>query len=87
MQWGLLICALPIVLAFAATVIGGLLGCSVNEGGSPTCLFMGIDISGVLTNLFIMHWFGMITLPIAALLVVVWILVEIVNLIRRWVTS
>lgn len=83
MLWGLLICALPMVSVFAATAIGGFFGCNVNEAGTNPCVVGGVDLGITLATMFTMGWFGLMTLPVAALLVVVWILAEIFNLFRR----
>ena len=57
----------PIVVSFVASGISDLLGCGVSAAGPGVCTVMGIDIGGLLTSAFLLHWGAIITLPIGML--------------------
>ena len=60
----------PLLSVALAVLIAYLLGCTVNEAGNQPCSCLGIDVSGPLTSLFVMGWFGLITLPTGILALV-----------------
>lgn len=77
---GFAIAFLLIVLVAAGPVIGALLaglvaeanGCVLNEGDAHPCLILGMDVGPTLYTLFVLAWFGMMTLPLGAIALVVW---------------
>lgn len=58
---------LPLIVAFAGIGLASLFGCTLSSAGPETCLVMGIDLGPTLTAMMLMHWLGLIGLPIAAL--------------------
>ena len=46
-----------------ASAIAAGAGCQLDEGGVNSCVVFGMDIGGLLAGLFVMGWFGLITLP------------------------
>jgi len=72
--------ATPLVAALAAAVIAGVLGCPLNESGVHTCLLFGRDFGRVLHVMFTSHWFAMMTIPVAAMVLVVWAIVALILL-------
>ncbi len=66
--------------ALAASAIAGVLGCTLNEGGAHACLLFGRDIGGALHVMFISHWFAMMTIPVAVMVLVVWAVVALILL-------
>ncbi|MCC5956924.1 MAG: hypothetical protein JJU07_12535 [Natronohydrobacter sp.] len=81
-----------IVLIAAAPVLSGLLAseiassheCRLNEARAHSCLVLGIDVGGLLYVMFVMTWFGMLTLPIGAMALSGLIIALVLHLIRRW---
>lgn len=75
--WTLIgLCLLPFLPVFFATSLAGLLGCELHEGGARACSILGLDIGGVLYPLFMSGWFALFTLPVLALMLLVWLLLE-----------
>lgn len=79
----LLLCLLPVLVALVATFLPGPLGCTSFGSEFANCTFLGTDWSEVLTMATMLHWLGIVTLPLAALLAVILLLLAIVDLIRR----
>lgn len=73
----------PVLSAFAAGFIADAAGCVLNEGGSHPCLIGGVDFGDTLTVMFMAHWLALMTLPVAALALVVWLVALVVTLIVR----
>jgi hypothetical protein len=69
----ILICAL----------IAGALDCQVNEGGVSPCMVAGQDIGWLLSQMGMMGWFLLITLPSGVLALVVLLIVILVAPARR----
>jgi hypothetical protein len=40
---------------------------------------MGHDIGRTINAMFVMHWFGLVTLPVAALIAAAWVLTEVLG--------
>lgn len=72
--------ATPVIAALAATPIAGGLGCTLNEGGVHPCLLFGHDIGGALHVMFVSHWFAYVTVPVAAMVLVVWAITALILL-------
>lgn len=80
---GLFICLIPAVSAAAAALVARTWGCKLNEGLANPCVVMGRDIGEVLSQMGVMGWFMLATVPVAAVLVAIWIVAEIAALFRR----
>lgn len=70
--------ATPIVAALAAAAIAGALGCVLNEGGVHACLVFGRDIGPALHTMLVSHWFAYVTVPVAAMVLIVWAIVALI---------
>ncbi len=70
--------AAPIVAVLAAAAIAGALGCTLNEGAAHACLLFGRNIGGMLYVMFTSHWFAMMTIPVAVMVLVVWGIVALI---------
>lgn len=53
----------PLLIALAASSIGGALGCQVDEGGTHQCILLGADIGADLHDMTVLAWLGLVTLP------------------------
>lgn len=73
----------PVLSAFAASFIADAAGCVLNEGGIHPCLIGGVDFGDTLAVLFMAHWLALMTLPVAALALVVWLVALVLTLIVR----
>jgi hypothetical protein len=76
--------ALPLISALAASTLAGALGCELNEGSIHPCLLGGTDVGGMLYTMFVLHWFGLMTLPLGGMALVVWLIVAVILLCIRW---
>lgn len=71
---------LPFFIVLTIAGISEVFGCAISEGGG-TCLILGADFGpslSALSALSVSGWFMLITLPIAACVFVLWLLVELV---------
>ena len=79
----LFLCLLPVLAALAAYALAGPLGCQGDGPALSGCILFGTDWSDALTTAATLHWFGLVTLPLAALLVILLLLLALFDLIRR----
>ncbi len=79
-----LLAAAPLISAFIAGAIADVLGCTLNEGGASTCLFMGQDIGETLAEMFVLGWLAFVTLPWGLSALAIWFVVACVVAIVRW---
>ncbi len=68
---------IPFFIMLPIAGISEIFGCTISEGGG-TCLILGADFGPSLSALSVSGWFMLITLPIAACVFVLRLLVEIV---------
>lgn len=73
---------LPLASTLAASLIAQWYGCRLNEGSVNPCMIGGMDWGATLYNLFVMGWLMLLTLPIAMLTGLAWIVTELVRLAR-----
>ena len=59
--------AAPVISMVFSIWIAGSLGCKLDEGDAHVCLFAGVDIGGLLYDMFVMAWFGLLTIPLSTL--------------------
>lgn len=83
----LLFASAPLLGGFLASVIASAHDCRLNEATVHSCVVLGIDLGGMLYVLFVMTWFGLVTLPLGAMALTGWIVVLVLHLIRRWLQS
>ena len=79
----LLLCLLPVLVAVAAIGIARVAGCIPEGAVFSTCRIFGADWADALTTSVTLHWLGIVTLPIAAAVAVLLLLLALVDLIRR----
>lgn len=68
-----LLSCLPLLLTFAASLVANLAGCALDEGGAHRCLILGHDWGDTLYHLLVGGWMMLFTLPLGALLLVLWL--------------
>ena len=67
-QWvltSLLLVAVPFGLSLLGMGIARLKGTRLDAGAADPCFVLGVDISGLLYNLFMCYWLVLFTAPIA----------------------
>ena len=79
----ILLCLSPVALAFGAAWIAQAYGCVLHEGFPNPCVILGADRGEALSSAFVAGWFGMVTLPLAALLTLPLLGVIAIRLWRR----
>lgn len=79
----LVVCLAPMLSMFVAAAIADHFGCRLHEGFANPCLVAGRDIGEALYNMAMMGWLMLFTLPLAALLLIAWLVAEIVAALRR----
>ena len=75
----LLLAALPEVLTQLAGLFTSAFGCFLDD----PCVVMGIDFGPPLYAMGLSFWFGMFTMPLAGLALIVWLIVLVVLLFKR----
>jgi hypothetical protein len=90
MLWFRLLIGLAVVLALSpvfsviiASMIASAYGCTLHEGFANPCIIGGQDWGETLYAMAVIGWLALATLPIAALMVVIWLVVEIFMFRRR----
>jgi hypothetical protein len=73
----------PVIFMLTAGLVARLNGCTLNEGTVHPCMVLGSDVGSLLYAGTVSAWFALITLPIAGLLALVWIAIEIIAAVRR----
>lgn len=74
----------PLISAFSASAIADAHGCALDEGGVHPCLIGGTDYGETLSFMFVLGWFGLITIPLGALAAIVWCLILVIVLIVKY---
>ncbi len=74
-----LFAGLPVIGIVISTEIASALGCRLDEGNPHTCPFLGMDLGGLLYALFVSGWFGLFTIPVGVVLLLVWLIAAIVS--------
>lgn len=72
------LCAAPMAATFLAFAIAKANGCTLHEGFANPCIVLGVDIGNTLYSMGVMFWFTFLTMPIAALMAVAWLVAEAV---------
>ena len=73
---------LPLLLAFLSYGIASAAGCVIEAGGVVQCEILGLDMGEALGIGFMLHWFGLITLPLSIIPLILILLLALVDLIR-----
>lgn len=72
----------PVILALCAGFVASVHGCALDEGSVRPCVIAGADWGEALYTLVMMAWFGLITLPFAAMAGGALVLLVLCDLIR-----
>lgn len=75
------VCLLPVVISLFAIAISNLIGCAPD--GYTACVVAGVDVQGWLYLGVMLSWFGLITLPFAALAALALLVLLAIYLLRR----
>ncbi len=78
-----LIAIAPVLSVMTAGLIANLNGCALDEGSVHPCFIFGADFGGTLYFMGVMGWFGLVTLPLGGLALLVWFVALIVTLVLR----
>ncbi|MDX2257293.1 MAG: hypothetical protein NW205_00095 [Hyphomicrobiaceae bacterium] len=73
----------PLICVVIAGTIADAHGCRLHEGFVNPCMISGEDWGKALYTMAVMGWFAIATLPLGAMAIVVWLVVEIVVAVRR----
>lgn len=79
----ILACLSPLISTALAGWIAASHGCTLHEGFANPCVINGTDYGETLYTMGVMGWLMLATLPVAAGLILLWIVVEIAAFIRR----
>lgn len=71
----LLIALFPVISVIISRSIASMNGCNLNEGRVNVCMVGGSDMGDMLYSMFVMGWFGLLTLPLGFGAVIVWIVI------------
>jgi hypothetical protein len=71
----------PVIIALVGMGLAGALGC--DPGGAGPCLHFGMDLGPMLQTMVMLHWLGLISLPLAALACLGLLLLGLIHLITR----
>lgn len=72
----LAMCAAPMAATFVAYAIARANGCTLHEGFANPCVVLGADIGSALYSMGVMFWLTLITMPVAALTALAWLVAE-----------
>lgn len=78
-----LLCLLPIAAALAASVVAYAAGCQYDIGMPLTCVVGGSDIGPLVQVLGTFSYGTFFSVPLLILTVTVWLVAELVHLLRR----
>lgn len=73
----------PIVIALIAGMIANGFGCALDEGSVHACIIAGADRGETLYTMGMMAWFGLFTLPLGGIALLVWLVALAATLIIR----
>lgn len=68
----------PVLSVLIAGSVASAQGCQLDEGSVHPCIVLGRDRGELLYTLFVMGWFGLITLPTGAIALVVFSVVVLI---------
>jgi hypothetical protein len=83
MSAAITLCLLPAASAILSTLIAGYAGCQLDEGGAHPCLIAGRDYGETLVTMFVSGWFAFLTVPMATVLVPIWLAREVLHRRRK----
>ena len=80
------VCLLPFVSLALALAVAALGQCRVDEGSVHPCIIAGIDLGSALYFMNVVPWLGLGTLPLLAVVLLLWVIVELVRRLFRRAT-
>ena len=83
----LLFAVLPLIAALSAGAVAHALGCPLDEGGVHPCPFLGMDFGELLYSLGVLGWLSLLTIPIGAALLLIWLIAAVVLVVRRLIIA
>lgn len=75
------VCLLPIIIPLITLVFANLLGCPLDN--DTACMVMGVNLQEWLYIGVMLHWYGLVTLPFAALAALGLLVLLVIHLVRR----
>lgn len=79
----ILACLSPMISVAIAGYIASSHGCTLHEGFPNPCVINGTDYGETLYTMGVLGWLMLATMPIAAGLLLLWIVVEVAAFIHR----
>jgi len=80
----ILLGAAPVISVVIASGIASSLGCKLDEGDPHPCPFHGVDLGDTLYSMFVAGWFGLVTVPLGAIALVILLVAWIIVTAMRW---
>ena len=74
-----LVAATPVISLLLAVWIAGANGCRLNEADAHPCLLAGVDIGGLLYDMFVLGWLAFVTVPLGVLGLAGWLIAMITD--------
>jgi hypothetical protein len=79
----LAVCLAPLASVFIASGVANWYGCGLDEGNPHPCVIGGVDYGHDLYTMAMMGWIAIGTVPIAGMIAMVWVVVELQRGISR----
>lgn len=79
----LLVALAPVLSVIVAGGVANIGGCVLNEGDVHPCVIGGVDLGETLYTMFVLGWLMLVTLPMGALALLIWMIVAVVMYVRR----
>ncbi|WP_136635442.1 hypothetical protein [Pseudooceanicola onchidii] len=79
----IILCLVPVMGVLWSTWVADAHDCVLNEAGRHACVVDGEDMGGLLGGAFLLGWLGIVTLPLAAIVLLVLIVVSVIRALRR----
>ena len=74
--------AAPIISVVIAATVANVQGCLLDEGNVHPCIVLGADLGTLLYGMAVLGWMALMTVPIAAMALVIWLAVAVVLYLR-----
>jgi hypothetical protein len=74
----------PLAILMGGGMVADTLGCTMPISGTAPCLFMGIDLAGLLTLAVFFGYLGFVTVPAGTTALTIWLAVAIVVTLIWW---
>ena len=74
-----LVAATPVISMLVAVWVADANGCKLNEADAHRCLVAGLDIGGLLYDMFVLAWLALLTVPLGVLGLAGWLIAMITD--------